>query len=194
MRVEEAVTQWIAGMKAGEAAAVEKLWQAYFQQLVQLARKKLRDAPRRAADEEDVALSAFKSFCLGAQQGRFPQMVDREGLWALLVAITSHKSADYVRHERRDKRGGKVKVEQGSGARLDEIIVREPTPEFALQIADTLHELLALLDDEVLRTIALSKMEGYSVDEIAERLSCAPRTVKRKLQRIRTLWSEPASS
>ena len=35
----------------------------------------------RLADEEDVALSAFDSFCRGAEQGRFPRLDDRDDLW-----------------------------------------------------------------------------------------------------------------
>lgn len=36
-------------------------------------------------------------------------------------------------------------------------------------------------------------MEGYGNDEIAERLDCSKRTVARKLDAIRILWSkEPA--
>ena len=50
------VTHWIGLLEAGDPAAAQKLWQAYFQRLVGLARKKLRGTPRRAADEEDVAL------------------------------------------------------------------------------------------------------------------------------------------
>ena len=46
---------------------------------------------RRAADEEDVALSAFDSFCRGAEQGRFPQLDGRDDLWHLLVVITVRK-------------------------------------------------------------------------------------------------------
>ena len=36
-------------------------------------------------------------------------------------------------------------------------------------------------------------MEGYSVEEIAQQLGYAPRSIKRKLQMIRTLWEEAAS-
>ena len=68
--------------------------------------------PRVAADEEDVALSAFDSFCRGAQRGRFPQLDDRDNLWRLLVVITSRKAVDLAQHEgppevrRRRARGG----------------------------------------------------------------------------------------
>src|SRR5262249_54823927 len=68
------VTHWITQLKAGDRNAVQPLWERFFPQMVRLARQRLRDAPRRVADEEDVALSAFDSFCRGAAQGRFPQL------------------------------------------------------------------------------------------------------------------------
>jgi len=61
------VSHWIVQLQAGDHRAAQKLWERYFQRLVGLARKKLRDTPRRSADEEDVALSAFGCFCRGAQ-------------------------------------------------------------------------------------------------------------------------------
>src|SRR5262249_11693198 len=100
------VTHWIGLLKAGDAAAAQKLWESYFRRLVALARKKLQGLPRRAADEEDVALSAFQSFCCNAEQGRFPQLFDRDGLWQLLVVITTRKAAHLRRAEGRQKRGG----------------------------------------------------------------------------------------
>src|SRR5262245_60587 len=100
------VTQWIDRLKAGDPDAAQKLWERYFRRLVGLARKKLRSAPRRAADEEDVALSAFDSFCRNAEQGRFPQLLDRDSLWRLLVVFTARKSAHLRRDEGRQKRGG----------------------------------------------------------------------------------------
>src|SRR5262249_36398416 len=62
--------------------------------------------PRRAADEEDVALSALASFCRGAEQGRFPRLEDRDDLWALLVVIAARKAVDLRQREGRQKRGG----------------------------------------------------------------------------------------
>ena len=56
------VTRWLGPLKAGDPAAVQQLWEHYFHQLVDLARAKLQNAPRRIADEEDIALSAFNSF------------------------------------------------------------------------------------------------------------------------------------
>src|SRR5262249_3257139 len=53
------VTVWIEQLRAGDSAAAERLWEGYYRRLVRLARHKLLGRPRAAADEEDVALSAF---------------------------------------------------------------------------------------------------------------------------------------
>jgi DNA-directed RNA polymerase specialized sigma24 family protein len=187
------VTHWIGQLKAGEPAAAQKLWEGYFQKMVGLARQKLQGLPRRAADEEDVALSAFNSFCLGASAGRFPQLSDRDSLWPLLMAITAHKALDLLRHERRLKRGGPPPDAAGAAeAGVEQILGREPTPEFAVQIAEECQRLLDRLGDDGLRAVALWKMEGYTNEEVAARLGCVPRTVERKLRTIRRLWGQEA--
>jgi DNA-directed RNA polymerase specialized sigma24 family protein len=193
MTSPRSVTHWIGQIKAGEAAAAQSLWEGYFQKMVELARHKLQGLPRRAADEEDVALSAFHSFCRGAAAGRFPQLSDRDSLWPLLVAITAHKAVDLLRHEHRCKRGGPpADAGEPPEAELQQVLGREPTPEFALQVAEECERLLAILGDESLRSVALWKMEGYTTPEIAARLGCVPRTVERKLRLIRELWGEEA--
>src|SRR5262249_35153126 len=86
------VTLWLEQLKRGNPAAAQPLWDAYFARLVALARARLRAAPRAAADEEDVALSAFDSFCRGAEAGRFPRLDDRDDLWQVLFVITTRKA------------------------------------------------------------------------------------------------------
>jgi DNA-directed RNA polymerase specialized sigma24 family protein len=190
------VTGWIVGLKAGEREVVQKLWERYFARLVRLARTRLRDAPRRFADEEDVALSAFDSFCRGAEGGRFPLLSDRENLWPLLVLITRRKACDLLDHERRARRGGgKVlgEADLAAGDRgIEQVIGRDPTPEFAAQVAEQWQRLQRQLADEQLRTIALLKLENYSEKEIAAKVGCAVRTVRRRVQLIRALWEEEA--
>jgi hypothetical protein len=63
---EGSVTHWIGGLKVGDADAAQHLWERYFGALIRLARAKLGAIPRGEADEEDIALSAFHSFCQGA--------------------------------------------------------------------------------------------------------------------------------
>jgi RNA polymerase sigma factor (sigma-70 family) len=199
------VTFWIDGLKAGDTAAVQELWQRYFTTLVRLARAALRDAPQAAEDAEDAALSAFDSFCAGVAQGRFPRLDDRDNLWRILVTITRRKVLDQVERQRRQKRGG-----AGAGAvepgpvpdrdpnpvalSLDMITSPQPTPEFAALVADECRRLLALLADERQRQIAVLRMEGYTNEEIAQHLGCGLRSVVRKLDLIRKAWlAEPAA-
>jgi DNA-directed RNA polymerase specialized sigma24 family protein len=188
MAADRSVTRWLAPLQAGDPAAAQQLWQRYFGRLVGLARQRLQGTPRRAADEEDVALSAFDSFCRAAEAGRFPQLLDRDSLWRLLVTITARKAAHLVRDQRRQKRGGGAEAE--GEADLAQVLGREPSPEFAAQVAEEYDRLLRALGDRELESVAVWKMEGYTVDEIAARLVYAPRSVKRKLQLIRTIWEK----
>ena len=190
------VTLWIALLKEGDSTAAQPLWERYFHQLVHLARNRLRGAPRRAADEEDVALSAFESFCRRAAQGRFPRLDDRDDLWRLLLVFTARKAAHLIRDENRGRRGGgKVSpeadlpnsAEEGEAA-LARVIGNEPTPELAAQVAEECCRLLDKLADDDLRSIAVWQMEGYTVPEIAAKLGRSERTVARKLAVIRDSW------
>jgi DNA-directed RNA polymerase specialized sigma24 family protein len=148
------------------------------------------------ADEDDIAQSAFCSLCVGAKRGRFPQLGDRESLWGLLVFITAQKAADWVVHERRKKRGeGKVRGHsalpprnEGKGhGGFEGIVERAPGPETLNVWAEEYGKLLDRLGSETLRKIAELSVQGYKIDEIAEQLGLARRTIHRKLDLIRTI-------
>jgi RNA polymerase sigma factor (sigma-70 family) len=182
MPAADPVTLWIAQLKGGEQAAAGRLLEAYFRRLVGLARARLQGQPALAGYDEDVALSAFKSLCLGAERGRFPRLDDRTDLWRLLAVITVRKAIDLQRRQRA--------AETHPLDTPAELLSREPTPELAAEVADEYRRLLGRLDDPQLRDIALWKVEGLTNEEIADRLGCVVRSVERKLQRIRTLWED----
>jgi DNA-directed RNA polymerase specialized sigma24 family protein len=196
MTSEGTVTQILVRLKAGDPAAAQQLWESYFEKLVVLARARLHAAVRRVADEEDVALSVFDSFCRRAGEGQFPKLEDRDDLWQLLFVMTVRKAINLVRREGRKSRGG-GRVQSFSdleGLELELVLDAEPTPALAAQIVEECQRLLGLLGDETLRSVALWKMEGFTNDEIAARLGCVDQTVKRKLRVIRQLWVEEAES
>ena len=72
------VTHWIRVLKAGEESALEMLFARYWPRLVELARSRLGQAPRRVADEEDVAQCVFWEFCRSVKAGQTPQLESRE--------------------------------------------------------------------------------------------------------------------
>jgi DNA-directed RNA polymerase specialized sigma24 family protein len=183
------VSRWLGPLKEGDPDAAEQLWQACFLRLVDLARKRLRQAPVLARDEEDVALSVFDTFCRNAADGRFPQLVDRDDLWRLLAVITARKASHLLRDESRQKRAAAVRLSRDDQARLlEQVFSREPSPELAAQITEEYERLLRLLTNDTLRQVAVWRMEGHTVEEIAQKIGCVPRSVKRKLAVIRNLW------
>lgn len=199
---ESSISEWIIGLRDADAEAAQELWNRYADRLVDLARRRLGNAPKRAADEEDIALSVFHSLCRGAESGRFDDIKNRDDLWWLLLAITKQKTVDYMRRETAQKRGGgQVQAESGfshdddgsKGFTLDHLVGQEPTPEFLVSLEEQNERLLGRLRDDKLRKIAVSRIEGYTVAEIATDLSISTRSVERKLQLIRSAWAEELS-
>ena len=198
---DDSVSQWIDGLKAGDEAAARQLWERYYGRLVGLAYKKLRAGHRRAADEEDIVLSAFHSFCQRARRNQFPDLRDRDDLWRLIVCITERKVCDQVRADRRQKRGGgdvageSVFLQAGDASGIggiQQVAGHEPTPEFAAETAEAIERLLRILDDDELRLIAARKLEGFSNAEIAAQLGRSIPTVERRLKLIRGIWEKDA--
>ncbi len=196
MKSMSAVSMWVSQLKDGNPRAAEQLWDTYFLRMVKVARTRLHGSLGRMADEEDVALSAFKSFCRGTRDGRFPELPEHEDPWPLLRALTNNKAIDLLRYERRTKRcgpGPRLSPSEGPeetavDIALSQLIGKEPDPQAAIQIAEECRYLLDRLTDTILRAIALWKMEGFTTEEIASKLGCTTRTIERKLQLIRRQW------
>jgi RNA polymerase sigma factor (sigma-70 family) len=183
----ESVTHWLHQLSTDDdTTAQQQLWGRYFARLAALARTRLSGAPQRDADEEDVVLSAFNSFFSGARAGRFPELHDRMGLWPLLVTITARKAINQIRRQQAKKRSN---ASEEAVPEIEQLVGNEPTPQFALEIAEQAERLLAQLDEE-LQTVARMKLEGFTNAEIADRLGVVVRSVERKLARIRLEWND----
>jgi len=189
------VTRWIGDLKGGDDQAAQALWRRYFDPLVRLARDRLNNVPRAAADEEDVALSVLNRVFRGAAEGKYPEVGDRDALWGILAKITVDKAIDQRRKERALKRGGgktRGQADLADGDSEVDLLAqapdRGPSPELAALIDEQFQHLLARLGKDDLRKVAVWKMEGYGNEEIARRLDCGLRTVERKLEVIRALW------
>lgn len=188
----DAITRWVEDLRAGCPRAQERIFHRYFGDAIRLADRRLGAARRREADEEDIALSALKSFFAGVAADRFDRLASRDDLWALIAVITSRKAIRQMRRLLSRKRGGARErgesVFDAGGAGLDgtgdgTILEQEA------DARDLGRWLLDLLPEPVLRSVALMRLEGLSTDEIAAALGVVPRTVERKLARIRDLWA-----
>jgi len=196
MDAQEEITLWLQRIEEQPDEAMQKIWHGYYDKLVHYAKKKLGGLPRRAVDEEDVALAALNSFFLAAKKQRFPDLKDRDDLWKILLTLTARKAGHEIRSHLSQKRGGgavrgesvfvNANGEQAGGIQF----AVEPSEAFGDIFADELLERLSHLDDPRLREIAIRKLEGYTNAEIAKEFDCAERTVERKLGRIRSLWDD----
>jgi DNA-directed RNA polymerase specialized sigma24 family protein len=195
--LDTSITQWLERLRAGDDEAARRLWECYFQRLLAVARRRLAAGPRRVADEEDLALSAFATMCEGAAAGRLDAVRGRDDLWPLLVTITAHKAADQVRRETRAKRGsGRTRGDSifqraggGVPASFDEFLGDEPSPEFVALLQEELALAMSDLRDDTLRDIARRRMMGWTCEQIAAESKISLRSVERKLNLIREHWS-----
>jgi DNA-directed RNA polymerase specialized sigma24 family protein len=187
-------------LRVGDAQAAYALWNRFYERLVRVAQRKLKGVPRRAFDEEDVALSALRSFLDGAQNGRFYRWENGRQLWQLLLTITVRKAFAYRRRETREKRGGgrvrgdsvfRADDDRNTTRRVSLDVYGAGTSAHGLEVfVEEAEELLDALPDESLRSVARWKLAGYTNEEIADALGCVRRTVERKLERIRRKWLE----
>lgn len=189
-------TIWLPALQQGNEQAAERLWQGYFTKIVRLAKRRMDGLRLRAADEEDVAISAMHSFCRMAKNREEP-IADSTELWKLLATIVRRKANRERRRQFADKRqehrlGGESQASPPPGsaesetpAGFAEISGREPSPELAMELAETWQRILDMPGAEELIFL---KNAGYSNSEIAEKMGCSTRTVQRNLKKIEKEW------
>ena len=193
---EEPVSQWIEQLSEADPLAAQRLWEHFCKRLMSYARGRLKAATRRIYDEEDAAVSAFRSLCRGIEAQKFPNVADRDNLWALLLMIASRKIMNRNRYDDQQCRSGGRTISEsvldhtGSSNPLHSISAREPTPELSAEVADLSEYLLNLLPEADLKRLVLLKLEGHTNEEAAEMMGVTRRTVHRKLERIRRIWLE----
>ena len=183
------ITQWIRGAQARDETSEHGLWNHYFERVVRLARSRMFALQASVYDEEDAAVSALRSVFRGIQGERFPELHDRNNLWRILVVITNRKLRAQWRRETAGRRSHKAVDSNAEPVSIEEIIGREPTPEFVAEVMDETEAWLERLADRTLQKILVMRLDGFTNDEIAAQLDCTTRTVERKMERIRLLWN-----
>ena len=201
------VTAQIPGLKAGDPQAEAWILNRYFQQVARAARIQLGASPRTAHDEEDVALSVFGQFLTRVKNNGFRQLNDRSDLHSILLMLTRRRAIDYFRramarrqHEVGESALSVDSARDGSDSRvsLAEVAAVQPSQELVDEIAEEIRSLFAGISgtstpgriDLHLDRIALMRLDGYTVAEIASELQCDPGTVYRRLDLIRRRWTQ----
>jgi RNA polymerase sigma-70 factor (ECF subfamily) len=165
-----------------EGEAARALFERFTRRLIGLARSQLDARLRHKIDPEDVVQSAYKSFFLRYGEGALAAE-GWDGLWGLLTRITLRKCADRIRYHRAGCRNLSREARDDNEPWRD-AVGREPTPEEAALLTETVEHLLSGLDSEERGIVELS-LQGYSTQEISEALGRAERSVRRLRERVR---------
>jgi RNA polymerase sigma-70 factor (ECF subfamily) len=175
-----------AGMPPLSDDSIRADFEIFTRRLIGLARNHLHTRLQQKVDPEDVVQSAYKSFFLRyGEDALDTQSVD--SLWSLLSLITLRKCADRVRHYNADRRNVAREAGTQSSDHVEswrEAIDRDPTPEEAAVLAETVEQVLADLAPPERPIVELS-LQGYSTREVSDRLGRAERSVRRVRERVR---------
>lgn len=180
------VTRWIEELENGDAAAANLLWQFLESRLMTLANQRVGFSV--SYDENDVALDAFATLCNGIQNGKYA-LDDRNALWSLLAVITINGARKLARNEKRLRRGGGFAKSRKNDQTLDALSSNEHSPDASFFAREECKRLLSMLPEEGLKKIVVLKVDGYTNDEIAESLDCTRRSIQRRLNLIREIWT-----
>jgi RNA polymerase sigma factor (sigma-70 family) len=197
---EKNSNQLLKNLTEGDDQAVAEIFEQSMARLQRMIAKRIPNDLRRHTDEEDVALSVMNSFFCGVRQGdRFQKLDDQNDLWQILGMLTKQKLAKHIRRQKAQKRGsGDVRGESifttqddtSTAGGIENHAITQNDGLDALVGNEEIDMLMARLDSEALREIAMLKLQGYEHEEIAKQLEISVRTVGRKLQSIRDSWEK----
>jgi RNA polymerase sigma-70 factor (ECF subfamily) len=187
MTADSSFSNLMARLRAGDDEAAAQVFNRFARRLIALAQSRIHQGLRHKADPEDVVQSVYRSFFARHAHGQF-EIGTWDGLWAMLTVITLRKCANQIERAtaaRRDVRRERSALPAGddSGAAW-EGLSREPTPEDAALLEDTVQELMHGLEPRERDILALS-LQGYSAAEISAKLGRAERTVRRVREHIK---------
>jgi len=171
--------------KVGEEDAATELYLRYAARLQALARAQTSPALASRFDPEDVVQSVFRTFFRRASEGLY-EVPPGEELWKLLLVLALNKIRELGTHHRAQKRDvtrtlGTEALQRTSAAQSDH--------EVSLQVLQmVIDELLAQFGESQQEIIRL-RIEGYKVDDIADKTQRSKRTVERVLQEFRNQLS-----
>jgi RNA polymerase sigma-70 factor, ECF subfamily len=185
---------WVRQLAAGEDEIVAEFWTRYGASLQGLARSRMNRSLQQRVSPEDVVQSVCRTFIRRARNDEF-ELGGTDSLWRLLCAITLTKVRQHVRFHYRQRRSlaretplaaddASSSTPRPGPAAVDPA----PTPAEIAEFTEEMQRLLGVLNEEE-QALVNWKLEGLTQIEIAEKMHCSERTVRRILERVRTRWA-----
>jgi RNA polymerase sigma-70 factor (ECF subfamily) len=187
MATESSFEHLMTRLNAGDQEAADLIFRRYANRLIGLARMHLDGVIRRKVDPEDVVQSVFRSFFQRNAHGNW-NLDDWDSLWSMLTVITVRKCGHRIGHFRARRRD--IQREVAMQKKSDQsssgwqAIAREPTPDEAARLSETVEQLMRELDERDRPVLSLS-LQGYTIAEISAETGRTERTIYRAMERIK---------
>lgn len=173
--------------------AIAELVSRYTPELLGLITARMNDQLQQRVAPEDILQEVLFSFCARQQRGEY-DLTNRDQFLDLVVTISLNKVCSAARREQRHRRDIRRDQSLDAPGPTDRSLLDLPDrgatpPDVVAEVAEEIERLLASLPPEC-REVALLRVEGYTTEEMAQKIDRTPRTVERRMERVRALWGE----
>jgi RNA polymerase sigma-70 factor (ECF subfamily) len=191
MQPDSSFADLMERVRRGDQDAARRIVDTFFRRLIGLARLRLEGPILTKEGPEDVVQSALASFFRRQASDPF-ELASWDSLWGLLSVITLRKCGHHVEYylaQCRDIRReiGAADTMADDSTAPWQAIAREPRPEEAVALRDTLGHLLEDMDQRE-RNIVQQTLEGYSVPQISRKVGRSEYLVRKVLDRVKERW------
>lgn len=178
----------LAAWNQGSQQAADVLVRRYMVRLTALAGSRLSRKLARRIDAEDIVMSAWRSFFVGASPGRFQPSED-DNLWPLLVTITLRKIARQAARHSTERRNFELDTTFDESTDWRSAVSKDPSPDEAAILVDEVESLFDRLDKPD-REVLTRRLQGEDLASIADAMNRSERTIGRSMQRIRSMITD----
>jgi RNA polymerase sigma-70 factor (ECF subfamily) len=179
MGEKEIDQELVARVQAGDKKAFDLLVLKYQQKIANLVSRYIRDHSETLDVTQEAFIKAYRAL---------PNFRGESAFYTWLYRIAINTAKNYLVAQGRRPPAGDVDAEMAEqldvGVRLKEYA----TPENRLleaEIAQTVHQAIEDLPEDLRKAITLRELEGLSYEEIASAMSCPVGTVRSRIFRAR---------
>ncbi len=173
------ITALIASANQGAEGAVDRLYELLYAELRQIAHAKLRGGQGPTLLDTTSLVHESYLRLVKLQQLR---VEDRSHFLAYAARVMRSVVVDLVREGRAERRGGDQLMVTFDTQAAD---AQPASGDEVLQVHEALQE-LAAIDERLVRVVEMRYFVGLEMDEIAQALGVAKRTVERDWEKARS--------
>ena len=170
-------------IREGDDDAATLLYERYAGRVMGFVQTQASEHLKQQVEPEDLVQSIFKSVFRG-MESRGYDAPEGGTLWQLIAVVAIHKVRKNATRRKAAKRD--VRRTQPLDS-IDDVADNETEATQDMEFA--IREAIASLSDQEQAVVNL-RLQGYSIEEIAEKLERSQRTVERRLQQAREALSE----